>query len=102
MRCIVCQLLDENERPVPPKPDRGTLGELGRLDGVVDRLVVGVVVRVNAGRDQELLLLVRIQPLFPHERRGWHGCVSVAFGTAGATAAGGLAGVGQSRDGASA
>jgi hypothetical protein len=54
MRCIVCQLLDEKKRPMPPKPDRGTLGVLGRLDGVVGRVVVGVVVRVNAGRDQEL------------------------------------------------
>jgi hypothetical protein len=53
MRCIVYQLLDEeNERPVPPNPDLGTLGVLGRLVGVDVRVVVGVVVRVNAGRDQ--------------------------------------------------
>lgn len=89
-----------------PKPERGTLGVLGRLDGIVGRVVVGVVdgvvVRVNAGRDQELLLLVRYQLLLPHDRRGRHGSGSAAFGTAGATAAGGLAGGGQSRDGAKA
>lgn len=84
---------------MPPKPDRGMLGVLGRLVGVVGRVVVGVAVRVNAGRDQWRLLLVRVQPLVPHDRRVWHGSVLVAFGTAGATAAGGLAGGGQSRAG---
>ncbi len=67
--------------------------------GVVGRVVVGVAVRVNAGRDQWLLLLVRVQPDVPHDRRGWHGSVLVAFGTAGATAAGGALAGGQSRGG---
>jgi hypothetical protein len=76
------------------------LGVLGRLVGVAGRVVVGVAVRVNAGRDQWLLLLVRLQPdEVPHDRRGWHGSVLVAFGTAGATAAGGVLAGGQSRGG---
>src|ERR671911_361429 len=74
------QLETEVERPVEPKPLRGTLGVLGRVVGAVPgrvtgvvtgRVVVGVAVRVTAGRDKWLLLLVRVQPLpvLPHDRR---------------------------------
>jgi hypothetical protein len=47
---------------------------------------------VNAGRDQWLLLLVRVQPEpeLPQPRRGEHPSGVVAPGTAGADAAGGV------------
>jgi hypothetical protein len=70
----------------------------GRIVGVVDgRAVVGVAVRVNAGRDQWLVLLVRVQPLpvLPHDRRGVHPSGAAAPGTAGPVAAGGVPGGGQ-------
>jgi hypothetical protein len=89
------------ERPVEPKPPRGVLGVLGRVVGVVPgriagvvdgRAVVGVAVRVNAGRDQWLELLVRVQlePELPQDRRGEHPSAAAAPGTAGPVAAGGL------------
>lgn len=90
-----------------PKPPRETLlVEPGPLVGVVavvvvvvDRTGVCVAVRVNAGRDQWLLLLVRVQPLPPEERRGEHPSAPAAPGTADDDAAGGMPGVEQSRDG---
>lgn len=96
------QLPTLKPRPVLPKPERGMLGVLG-LDVVGDGRAVGcvvVAVRVNKGRRQWLLLLVRVQlpPLPPEndERRGEH-CGASARGTAGAvTAACALLGCGQS------
>jgi len=64
---------------VLPKPPRVVLvvvpgrGVVGVVVVVVDtRVGVVVVLRENAGRDQWLLLLVRVQlePDPPHERRG--------------------------------
>jgi hypothetical protein len=103
------QLLVDTERPVPPKPPRGTLGTEGRVEGPPGRVAgmvegAAVVVRVKRGLDQVLLLLVRVQ----WELQGRRGEQrSVGFGTApfaasvpgtaGAAVAGGLPGCGQSR-----
>ncbi|HZO45212.1 MAG TPA: hypothetical protein VFB68_04930 [Xanthobacteraceae bacterium] len=73
------QLELDDEWPVLPKPPRVVLvvvpgrGVVGVVVVVVDtRVGVVVVLRENAGRDQWLLLLVRVQlePDPPHERRG--------------------------------
>src|SRR5215218_7897401 len=103
MRRIAGQPPDDDEWPVLPKPPRGTpLVEPGRVVGVVVVVVVGVwvAVRVKAGRDQWLLLLVRDQPpLVPEERRGEHPSAPAAPGTAVDVAAGGLPAGPQSRVG---
>jgi hypothetical protein len=102
---MVGQLLVETELPVPPKPERGTLGEDAGRDvgvdvvGVAGRVVIGVAVRVKAGRDQWLLLLVRVQPEPPQDedRRCRH--CSALTDCVGVAAAGRLLGAGQSRGG---
>ena len=83
-----------------PKPPRGTLGVVpGRAAGVVVVVVVAtrvglwVAVRVNAGRDQWLLLLVRVhrEPELPppEERPGEQRSAPDTPGTAVDAAAGG-------------